>query len=444
MSIVIDNDFHVIAISRSHRSHSALISLRRPDGTPVADTEVVARQVRHDFAFGNIGFDFVDLAAGEVGIDADGPHVFGGADRDSAEQLVELWLDVFNTATLPFYWAGFEPAEGRPDTERMLAAARWFRDRGVSLKGHPLVWHTLAPAWLRGRPDPEIEDVVRARVRREVTAFSGLIDTWDAINEVVIMPVFDNEAEQNAVTRLCRRIGRIPMVRLAFDEARNAGDRAGDGPGAGVRLVLNDFDMSTAYECLIEGVLEAGIQVDAIGLQSHMHQGYWGEERTLATLERFARFGLPLQMTETTLLSGDLMPADIEDLNDYQPPSWPSTPEGEERQADELVRHYRTLLSHPSVEAVNYWGITDRGAWLGAPAGLVRPDGTPKPAYDALRRLVKEEWWLAPTTLRTDHEGRVRVEGWYGDYAVDCAGTTATFALDRGAAGATEIEVVLA
>ena len=41
--------------------------------------------------------------------------------------------------------------------------------------------------------------------------------------------------------------------------------------------------MSTAYECLIEGVLEAGIQVDAIGLQSHMHQGYWGEEKTLAS-----------------------------------------------------------------------------------------------------------------------------------------------------------------
>ncbi|CAI9414128.1 hypothetical protein HIDPHFAB_02192 [Nocardioides sp. T2.26MG-1] len=436
MSIVIDNDFDVITLSLSHRSHRSAVTVRTADGAPRPDTEVTVRQVRHAFAFGNIGFDFVDLAAGEVGIEADGPHVFGGADRESAQRLVGLWLDVFNTATLPFYWAGFEPTEGRPDTERMLAAARWFRDRGVSLKGHPLVWHTLAPDWLRGRPDPEAEDVVRARVRREVTAFAGLIDTWDAINEVVIMPVFDNEAEQNAITRLCRRIGRIPTIRLAFDEARAASDQA----GAGVRLVLNDFDMSTAYECLIEGVLEAGIRVDAIGLQSHMHQGYWGEERTLATLERFARFGLPLQMTETTLLSGDLMPADIEDLNDYQPASWPSTPEGEARQADELVRHYRTLLSHPSVEAVNYWGITDRGAWLGAPAGLVRPDGTPKPAYDALRRLVKEEWWLSPTTMRTDHEGRLQVEGWPGDYALECGGAIATFAL---AAGAPELEVTL-
>lgn len=427
LSIVIDNDFDVITISRSHRSHRSTLTLRGPDGAPLPHAEVEVRQLRHAFAFGNIGFDFVDLAAAQVGIGSDGPHVFGGADRESAEHLVELWLDVFNTATLPFYWAGFEPEEGGPDTERLLAAARWFRDRGVSLKGHPLVWHTLAPDWLRGRPDEEVESVVRARVRREVRAFAGLIDTWDAINEVVIMPVFDNEEHQNAVTRLCRRIGRIPTVRLAFEEAREAGEQV----GAGVRLVLNDFDMSTAYECLIEGVLEAGIQVDAIGLQSHMHQGYWGEERTLATLERFARYGLPLQMTETTLLSGDLMPPEIEDLNDFQPPAWPSTPEGEERQADEVVRHYRTLLSHPAVEAVNYWGITDRGSWLGAPAGLVRADGTPKPAYDALRALVKDEWWLSPTPMRTDDAGRITVEGWLGDYAVGRGDSTATFALER-------------
>ena len=30
-----------------------------------------------------------------------------------------------------------------------------------------------------------------------------------------------------------------------------------------------------------------------------MHQGYWGEEKTLDVLERFARFGLPIHFTET-------------------------------------------------------------------------------------------------------------------------------------------------
>ena len=132
----------------------------------------------------------------------------------------------------------------------------------------------------------------------------------------------------------------------------------------------------------------------------------------LAIVDRFARYGLPLHLTETSLVSGDLMPADIVDLNDYQVAEWPSTPEGEARQADEIERHYRSLVAHPAVEAITYWGITDDGAWLGAPIGLVRADGTPKPSYEALRRLVKEEWWIAPTTGHTDDErpGRGRAD----------------------------------
>ena len=51
---------------------------------------------------------------------------------------------------------------------------------------------------------------------------------------------------------------------------------------------------------MIEECLDAGIAIDAIGLQTHMHQGYRGEDRIAEVLERFSRFGLPLQMTETT------------------------------------------------------------------------------------------------------------------------------------------------
>lgn len=376
--------------SMQHRRADAVVTVLRADGRPLADTDVVVAQERHAFLFGNIGFDFLDADGGPA-------------------SLADLWFDVFNAATLPFYWGTFEPVRGQSDTARLLRAARWFADRGAVVKGHPLAWHTVGAPWLVDLTTDEIADAQDARIRREVADFAGVIDTWDVINEVVIMPVFDKEP--NGLTRLAWDRGRIPTVRLAFDASRQTNPSA--------TLLLNDFDMSTAYECLIEGVLEAGIQVDAIGLQSHMHQGYWGEGKTLAVLDRFARFGLPLHLTETTLVSGDLMPADIEDLNDHQVPSWPSTPEGEARQADEIERHYRTLLGHPAVQAATYWGIADEGAWLGAPAGLVRVDGTPKPAYDALRRLVKDEWWLAPTTLRTSSSGRVPVSGFRGTYSVE-------------------------
>jgi GH35 family endo-1,4-beta-xylanase len=409
----------VVSDSRyAHRLGEGVLTVLGPDGLPLADAEVTLRQTRHAFAFGNIGFDFVPLANGMP-------------DEGDAE-LAELWLELFNTATLPFYWRDFEVVPGLPRTAELLSTARWFADRGVRLKGHPLMWHTLQPRWLLDLPLGEVERLQRERIRREVGDFRGLVDVWDAINEAVIMPVFT--AEDNGITRLARAKGRFHAVRLAFEEARAA--------NPDVTLLINDFDLSSAYECLIEGLLEAGVRIDAIGLQTHMHQGYRGEEAVVGIVDRFARYGLPLHFTETSLVSGHLMPPEIVDLNDYVIDSWPSTDEGEARQAEELVRHYRCLVSHPAVQAITYWGITDRGAWLGAPIGLVRADGTPKPSYAALHALVKGEWWLAPTTVRTDEDGRVGVRGFAGDYELSVGPAASAFTVVAGTTAEFEVRTM--
>jgi GH35 family endo-1,4-beta-xylanase len=180
---------------------------------------------------------------------------------------------------------------------------------------------------------------------------------------------------------------------------------------------------------LIEGCLEAGIPIDVIGIQSHQHQGYWGIEKLEAELERFSRFGLPIHFTENTLISGDLMPPQIEDLNDFQVNDWPSTPEGEERQAREAVQLYQTLFAHPLVESVTTWSIVD-GKWLNAPAGLLRKDNSCKPAYDELLKLIKQEWWTS-LTLMTDEEGRVSFEGFMGNYNLQSGKEKANFVLDK-------------
>ena len=404
-----------------HRVAERVITVTGPDGRPLADTDVVVEQTRHELGLGNIGFDFVTVANGET---SNADSLFGGARPELAAELADRFFDLFNVATLPFYWGSFEPEEGQPRTERLANAARWIRAHGAQVKGHPLAWHTIAPTWLLGRDDDEVDRILRERITRDASKFRGLVDTWDAINEVVIMPEFT--AEANAITPLARKLGRVGIVRLAFETARAANPDA--------FLLLNDFNMSPKYAQLIEDCLEAGVKIDAIGLQSHMHQGYWGEERTLEVLERFSRFGLLLHFTETTLLSGHLMPPEIVDLNDYQIPSWPSTPEGEERQADEIRRHYTTLVSHPAVDAITYWGFTDDGAWLGAPVGFARADGTLKPSYAALHDLVKGQWWTPPTTVRTDADGRLSLAGFRGTYRVTAGGNSAEVVLDADTA----------
>jgi endo-1,4-beta-xylanase len=400
------NDLDLVI--RQHRMANITVTLSH-NGLPLTNQDVLVAQKNHKFLFGsNWGESSIALANDEL----------SGKEKEQAELRNERFVQLFNQVTLPFYWARFEPQRGQPQTQRILNAARWYLDHKCIVKGHPLCWHTLTADWLLTMSNREILQAQVARIQRDVSDFAGVIDQWDVVNEAVIMPVFDRY--DNGITRLCKELGRIELIRTMFDAARTT------NPGA--VLLLNDFDVSPAYDILVEGCLEAGIQIGVIGIQSHMHQGYWGVERTLSVLERFARFNLPIHFNENTIVSGHLMPPEIVDLNDYQVSDWPSTPEGEERQAREVVLHYKTLLAHPAVQAITWWDLSD-GGWLNAPAGLLRKDHSCKPAYNELLKLVKGEWWLALTRMTTDADGQFAFKGFLGEYELSLGGQKTIFSL---------------
>ncbi|HTP00207.1 MAG TPA: endo-1,4-beta-xylanase [Anaerolineales bacterium] len=403
-----------------HRMASIILRISGSNGSALKHQDVVVRQVRHKFLFGTAAFDLVPLTNGE----------YEGEARERAEERARALTSLFNAATLPFYWARFEPERGQPMTEQLKNAARWCLDHGLSAKGHPLCWHTLTADWLLSLDDLSVLAEQTARIRREVAGFRGLIDTWDVINEGVIMPIFAKY--DNGITRLCKHRGRVALIRSMFEAARATNPSA--------TLLINDFDVSPAYDILVEACLEAGVQIDAIGIQSHMHQGYWGVEKTLKVLDQFSRFRLPIHFTETTLVSGRLMPPDIVDLNDYQVNDWPTTRAGEERQAEEAVQHYKTLFGHPLVQGITWWDMVD-GGWLNSPGGLVRRDGSTKPAYEELLRLIKQDWWVSPTTLTTDQNGEILLTGVLGEYEVTCRGERRSFSLNQSDGQAVEIHL---
>ncbi|MDI9441005.1 MAG: 1,4-beta-xylanase [Firmicutes bacterium] len=402
------------------RAADVKLTVKSQDGTPISGGEVEIAQTNHKFQLGSMGRFMIPYVNNEL----------TGEAKERAEEIKSRYLDLFNFVTLPFYWGRFEPVEGQPDTERVLNTAKWFKDQGIPSKGHPLCWHTVCADWLMDYSNEEIMRIQLERIKREVTDFKGYVDVWDVINEVVIMPNFDKY--DNAVTRICKEYGRIETVRRVFEAAREANPNA--------ILLINDFDTSPAYDILVEGCLEAGIDIDVIGIQSHMHQGYWGVEKTERILARFERFNRPIHFTETNLVSGELMPKHIVDLNDWQVDDWPTTEEGEARQAEEAVLHYKTLLAHPLVEAITWWDFVD-GQWLNAPSGLLRKDLTPKPAYQELYKLVKGEWWLEPTTFRTAEDGSVSFNGFLGEYELRYQGKTVKFNLAES--GEAVIEVVV-
>ena len=377
----------------AHRTGEAIVRVIDRNGNPVSDKELVLKQKSHEFLFGCGAFDFLYFA--------DFPD---GPDR------IEKWLALFDYGTVPFYWGRYEPEEGHPQFDFIMKGAKTLRANNVTLKGHPLCWHTVCADWLMDYPDEVIMDKQLARINREVTAFKGVIDYWDVINEVVIMPVFDKY--DNAVTRLCKKYGRVNLVKEVFAAAKAANPEG--------TFLINDFNTSPQYEKLIEECLDAGVEISAIGIQSHQHQGYWGEEKLRDVLKRFGRFGLPIHFTENTLISGEIMPAYIEDLNDWQVEEWPTTEEGEIRQAKEWEEMYRILFADPNVKAITGWDFAD-GAWLNAPSGLVTKDNRCKPAYNKLLNLVKGEWWTKGEAIRTNNDGLVSVKGTKGTYEIEGA-----------------------
>ena len=391
-----------------HRQAVAKLQILNPDGSPATGRTVRVDQVSHQFLFGCGAFDAVDLM-----------RVQDEQKRSFLQERMDKWLKLFNYGTLPFYWGRYEPEEGKTVYPETMAAARWLREKGVQVKGHPLCWHTACAPWLMQYSNEEILRRQLERIRRDVGAFKGIIGLWDVINEVVIMPDFDKY--DNAITRICKELGRVPLVKQVFAAAKETDPDA--------VLLINDFNTSKAYEHLIEDLLEAEVPISAIGIQSHQHQGYWGLDKLNDVLERYSRFGLPIHFTENTLISGEIMPAHIVDLNDWQVDEWPSTPAGEERQAREISEMYTVLFSHPLVEAITTWDFND-GCWLKAPSGFVHQDNSLKPSYEALCGLIHGNW-ETHETLVTDAEGYAAFTGFKGTYTVSSDAGSTGFTLDK-------------
>lgn len=393
----------------AHRKSACILRLVDAQGKPMAGRTVNVQQTSHEFKFGCNIFWLPGMFDERVPAER----------RAHLRRMWESWSALFNFGTLPFYQGQYEPREGVTREAAILHTAKFLNEHGVALKGHPLCWHTVSAKWLMDKTDEEVLANQLYRIRRELTAFKPYIHMWDVINEVVIMPIFT--AEENAITRLCAKMGRVPLVKAVFDMARQMDPNA--------TLLLNDFNTSDRYRELISDCLAADVPIDVIGIQSHQHQGFWGQEKLHEVLERFETFGKPIHFTENTFVSGDLMPPHIVDLNDWQVPEWPTTPEGEERQARDFLAMIDTLFAHPQVEAFTNWDFCD-GAWLGAPAGLVRLDGSHKPAYDALKQRIWEDW-RTNATLMTNENGEVTVEGFRGDYLLAVDDYEASFTLEK-------------
>jgi GH35 family endo-1,4-beta-xylanase len=320
-------------------------------------------------------------------------------DPKREELYRERFASIFNYATLPFYWAGYEWERGKPSYDYTDRVVAWCQEHSIVCKGHPLVWDHPAssPEWLPDDFD-EIERLSKQRVRDIVQRFAGRIDIWDVVNEPThLEPSSPNKTKMAAWGT---HIGAVAYTALHLKVAREANPKA--------TLLVNDYRTDDAYLRILQQLKdEQGRWLfDVVGIQSHMHGGVWSPQRTWQVCERFAQLGLPLHFTETTIVSGPRIDRE----------RWGETTlEGEERQAEATARFYTLLFSHPAVQAITWWDFSDDGAWMGAPAGWLRRDMSPKPVYERMLGLIKGEWWTK-VSGKTDRKGTWRIRACYGDY----------------------------
>ncbi|MCX7826876.1 MAG: endo-1,4-beta-xylanase [Verrucomicrobiae bacterium] len=381
-----------------HRKGDATIEVVGSDGNPLANATVEVRQQTHEFLFGCNLFVLDQLATPELN-----------------RKYEAAFTNLFNFATLPFYWPAYEPQRGRPAHERTEKIVQWCAARGIVCKGHPLVWDFRDPHWLP-RDFEEIRRLSHERVTDCIRRFAGKIDRWDVVNEPTHLGRFGTRLGEWA-----QSLGAVPYVRQHLETARAAGPNA--------TLLVNDYRVDPAYYQILDQLRAGGkLMFDVVGIQSHMHHGVWPLEKVWRVCDAYARLGLPIHFTETTIVSGAFLGKDPKRKPNAfsNEEMWgETTPELEARQAEQVGRFYTALFAHPAVHAITWWDFSDAHAWKRAAAGWLRKDMSPKPAYEKLRELIKGRWW-SKFDGATDAEGRLRARLYYGDYK-------ATITLPNGA-----------
>lgn len=384
---------------RRHRMGEAVLRLRDASGRPRPDATVEAQLIRHRFGFGVNSF------------------MLGGYDTPQRNALWESrLLRLFNMVTVGFFWSAYEPQPGvlryghgaepmhrRPPVDDVLA----FCDQhGLTARGHNLFWatnHEMVPSWLPEDPEAWWPHI-RARFEQIARRYAHRIRDWDVVNEFFHRKL-DTRAPRDYGT-LCYRLADelFPHNRLFINEATAHTwywFRAEDSP----------------YHLLIDKLLSRGCRIDGIGLQHHawgqLHEvageftdGALSPRHELAVLDHYGSLGRPIHISEITIASAGTFA------------------EGERLQAEIVRRWYRMWFSHPAVEAIVWWNLADgaayanEGRYLG---GLIRPDLSPKPAYEALDELINRQWRTV-ARLRTDAAGEARLRGFFGRYRVTVNG----------------------
>ncbi|MFC6085780.1 endo-1,4-beta-xylanase [Sphaerisporangium aureirubrum] len=261
-------------------------------------------------------------------------------------------------------WDATEPMRGQFNYTRGDRIVAYAQQRNMIVRGHTLVWHSQAPAWVQSITNPTmLYDALVNHVTRLTTHYRGAVYAWNVVNE----PLDANGAYRNSF--FYQRLGPS-YIATAFRAARAADPAA--------KLYLSEFGAeglnakSDGLYNLARSLLAEGVPLDGVAFQGHMVIGQIPADM-VQNFQRFAALGLDIAITELDVR----MPL-------------PRTAAKDNQQAADYITMVRACLVVPRCKGLTLWTFSDKYSiipWTFPSQGAATPwdaNMQPKPAYSAI------------------------------------------------------------
>ena len=395
-----------------YRKGNAEIIVTDKNGKAVPDVKIKAVQKTHEFRFGANLFMLDELET-----------------DDKNEKYKKCFADVFNMATLPFYWNTLEPERNKPrydkDSPKVYRrpapdlCVEFCEKNGIEPREHALAYDAFFPKWLYNASVEEVKQEYERHCAEISERYANKIPTIEVTNEMQWERGKTAFYDEPNFVEWCFKTAEkyFPNNQLVINEI--------------TRLSWLDCCRATdKYYAYIEANMLKGARIDAIGMQYHLFnkremEYEWtrltlNPENLYRHMDMYSNFGKPLQITEVTV------------------PAFSWKEEDEEIQAEIIEKLYSIWFSHPNVEQIIYWNLVDGYAHLWDPdpekikasqgdmsigenyyyGGLLRFDLSPKPAYNTVKNLIQNVWHSEEGAV-TDENGICSFRGFYGEYELE-------------------------
>ena len=395
-----------------YRKGNAEIVVTDKSGNPIPNAAIKVKQKTHEFRFGANLFMLDEF------------------ETDEKNEKYEInFADVFNMATLPFYWDALEPDRNNPrydkDSPKVYRrptpdlCIEFCEKHGIEPREHALAYDAFFPKWLYEASTEEVKRELERRYSEISERYADKIRTIEVTNEMEWQRGKTAFYDEPDFVEWCFKLAEkyFPNNQLGINEHTS--------------LCWADKCRATdKYYSYIEANMLKGARIDAVGMQYHLFNKREDEyEKTRFTLnpenlyrhmDLYSNFGKPLQITEVTV------------------PAYSWEAEDEEIQAEIIEKLYSIWFSHPNVEQIIYWNLVDGYAHVWDPdlekikasqgnmslgenyyyGGLLRFDLSPKPAYYTIKNLIQNVWHTEET-LVTSEKGTCSFRGFYGEYELE-------------------------